>query len=380
MAERKQITFDTFVRGVLSVILAVIILILLNRLKGVLTPFFVAWLIAYLLFPMVKFFQYKCRMKYRILGILSAFLVTGLVLTVGFLLIIPPMVDEGARVKDLLIDYMASDAHINTIPQQLQNIIDKNLNSEQIQSIVTHEKFIDSLQQAIPKIWDVVVQSFSVISSLLSLTMIVIYTLFILLDYEQFTTGWPNLLPERWRGFATRLVADVESGMNKYFRGQAVVAFCVGVLFSIGFLIIGFPMAVALGMFIGLLNMVPYLQLVGFIPTILLAIVKAADTGQNFWVIMLMALMVFAVVQAIQDTILTPKIMGRVMGLNSAIILLSLSIWGSLLGILGMVIALPMTTLLLTYYQRYVIKTKTATPQTSQGAADAERLSDNHQE
>jgi predicted PurR-regulated permease PerM len=73
----------------------------------------------------------------------------------------------------------------------------------------------------------------------------------------------------------------------------------------------------------------------------------------------LLALAVFAVVQAIQDAILTPKIMGHVTGLNSAIILLSLSIWGSLLGILGMIIALPMTTLLISYYQRYVIAEKT---------------------
>ena len=67
----------------------------------------------------------------------------------------------------------------------------------------------------------------------------------------------------------------------------------------------------------------------------------------------------FAVVQMIQDSLLTPKIMGKVTGLNSAIILLSLSIWGSLLGVLGMIIALPMTTLMLTYYQRYIIKKNT---------------------
>jgi predicted PurR-regulated permease PerM len=67
---------------------------------------------------------------------------------------------------------------------------------------------------------------------------------------------------------------------------------------------------------------------------------------------------VFCVVQLIQDTFLTPKIMGKVMGLNAAIILLSLSIWGSLLGILGMIIALPLTTLLISYYQRYVIVEK----------------------
>ena len=204
--------------------------------------------------------------------------------------------------------------------------------------------------------WAVISQSISIVSSVFSLTMVVLYTLFILLDYEEISKGWSQLLPRRYRPFAKRLVADVEEGMNKYFRGQALVALCVGILFSIGFTIIDFPLAVALGMFIGLLNMVPYLQLLGFIPTIILAIVKAADTGQNFWLIMLMALVVFAVVQIIQDTVLVPKIMGHVTGLNSAIILLSLSIWGSLLGILGMIIALPMTTLLINYYQKYIIK------------------------
>ena len=143
--------------------------------------------------------------------------------------------------------------------------------------------------------------------------------------------------------------------MNTYFRGQALVALCVGILFSIGFLIIDFPMAIGLGLFIGALNMVPYLQIIGFLPTILLAILKAADTGQNFWIIIASALAVFAIVQIIQDTIIVPKIMGKITGLNPAIILLSLSVWGSLMGVLGMIIALPLTTLMLSYYQRFII-------------------------
>lgn len=101
--------------------------------------------------------------------------------------------------------------------------------------------------------------------------------------------------------------------------------------------------------------MVPYLQIIGFLPTILLAILKAADTGQNFWIIIASALAVFAVVQIIQDTIIVPKIMGKITGLNPAIILLSLSVWGSLMGVLGMIIALPLTTLMLSYYQRFII-------------------------
>ena len=354
--ERKEITFDRFIRSVCVAAVVIAVLWLLGRLSSVLLPFFVAWLISYLLFPLVKFFQYRCHMKYRILGILATFVVVGAVLTGGFMLIVPPMIDEGLRVKDLLVEYVSNDATMSNIPSRVQEYIHQHFTAEEVKKLVTQEGFLDSLKEAVPKVWDVISQSISVVGSLLSLTMIVLYTLFILLDYEDISKGWASLLPQSVRPFAVQLVNDVEEGMNKYFRGQGVVAFCVGVLFSIGFLIIDFPMAVGLGMFIGLLNMVPYLQTLGFIPTILLAIVKAADTGQSFWLILLMALAVFAIVQTIQDTFLVPKIMGKVTGLNSAIILLSLSIWGSLLGMLGMIIALPMTTLLLTYYQKYVVK------------------------
>jgi predicted PurR-regulated permease PerM len=356
--ERKQITFDTFVRGFLSVLVVVGIVMLLNRLSGVLVPFFLAWLIAYLLFPMVKFFQYRCHLKFRIAAILLSFLVTGLVVGGALLLMIPPMVEEGGRVIQLIIRYVQTNETVSSIPQLVQEYIHDNVDINQLKKLITQDGFINTIKSAIPKVWAIVAQSISILSSVFSLTMVALYTLFILLDYEEITKGWPQLLPRRYRPFAKKVVADVEEGMNKYFRGQGLVALCVGILFSIGFLIIDFPMALGLGMFIGLLNMVPYLQLLGFIPTIILAIVKAADTGQNFWFIMLMTLVVFAVVQMIQDTILVPKIMGHVTGLNSAIILLSLSIWGSLLGILGMIIALPMTTLLINYYQKYFIKQK----------------------
>lgn len=353
--ERKEITFDTFIRGAITVAVIVCIYLLLERLSSVLLPFFLAWLIAYLLFPLVKFFQYRCKMRYRIVAVLCTFLSVILVLSGIGWLVIPPIVEEGMRVTDMLVEYITRDGSMGNIPEQIEVFLKSHLTTEDIKAVVTQDGFVSTIREAMPKVWDIIIQSFGALSGLITVAMVFIYTLFILVDYEKFTQGWPELVPRRFRKFAIKLVADIEEGMNKYFRGQGIVAFLVGVLFSIGFLIIDFPMAIGLGMFIGLLNMVPYLQLIGFIPAILLAIVKAADTGQNFWFIMLMVLIVFAVVQTIQDTILTPKIMGKVMGLNAAIILLSLSIWGSLLGVLGMVIALPMTTLLLTYYHRYVV-------------------------
>ena len=75
-----------------------------------------------------------------------------------------------------------------------------------------------------------------------------------------------------------------------------------------------------------------------------------------------MAFAVFAIVQIISDMIITPKIMGKAMGLNPAILLLSLSVWGAVLGFIGLIIALPLTTLIMAYWQRYVTKEDETTP------------------
>ncbi|MBQ7554678.1 MAG: AI-2E family transporter [Bacteroidaceae bacterium] len=350
----KKITFDSFIRAVMGIIIAIVILMVLNRLSSVLLPFFVAWLIAYLIFPLVKFFQYKCRMKYRVVAIILAILIVTAVGFGIFYLIVPPMISESLRIKDLLVEYIES-APSDGVPALIHEYIVQHLNMEQIKSLFSRQDFLNALREYLPKLWNMVIESVNVVFSFFSLLMILLYTIFILLDYESISEGWVNLVPKRYRPISMKLVEDVKDSMNKYFRGQALVASCVGILFCIGFLIIDFPLAIGLGIFIGFLNMVPYLQIVGFIPTIILSILKAADTGGNFWLILLSALAVFAIVQIIQDSFLTPKIMGKVTGLSPAIILLSLSIWGSLMGMMGMIIALPITSLLIAYYQKYVI-------------------------
>jgi predicted PurR-regulated permease PerM len=152
------------------------------------------------------------------------------------------------------------------------------------------------------------------------------------------------------------LMTDLDRNMNAYFRGQALVAGIVGVLFAIGFQIIGLPMGIGIGLMIGVLNLVPYMQALGIPPCILLALIQASETGRPVWVTLLCLAAVFIIVQTIQDMILVPKIMGDVTGMGPAWILLSLSIWGSLLGVVGMIIALPLTTLLVSYYKRFILK------------------------
>ncbi|MGN0310611.1 MAG: AI-2E family transporter [Bacteroides sp.] len=360
--ERKKITFDSFIRGVIGILLAVGVLWLINRLSGVLLPFFVAWLIAYMIYPLVHFIQYRLRLKSRILSIVVAILLVVGIGTGGFLLIVPPMVEEIGRVNQLLIDYFSRGSYQGNVPELLSEFVRDHLDYSWLSALLTEESSMSALREALPKAWALLSESVNLLFSVFTLFIMLLYVVFILLDYESISQGWVRLLPPKYRTFTVGLLTDIKEGMNRYFRGQAFVAFCVGVLFSIGFLLIDFPLAIGLGMLIGLLNLVPYLQIIGFIPTLLLAILKTADTGGNFWLILGSALMVFVVVQVIQDGFLVPRIMGRITGLNPAIILLSLSIWGSLMGMVGMIIALPLTTLMLSYYQRYIVRKEQNSP------------------
>lgn len=356
----KKITFDSFIRGIISVLIIIGILYLVNYLSSVLLPFFIAWLIAYMAYPMVTFFQYRLKVKNRVASILITMIVLLVLLTLAFVVLVPPIIEEFGKLKGLLATYFIEGSKQAAIPGTMANFIKEHI--YMIQDALNEENISNMVRSLLPKAWSIFTQSVNLVVSIFATFIVLLYTFFILLDYETIATGWVGLVPMKYREMSVRIVNDVKEGMNRYFRGQALVAFLVGILFSIGFLIIDFPLAIGFGLFIGLLNMVPYLQLVALVPTVLLSLLKAADTGTNFWWILVGALLVFCVVQAIQDMVIVPKVMGKITGLNPAIILLSLSIWGALMGIVGMIIALPCTTIILSYYKRYIRKQETEEP------------------
>ena len=375
----NKITFDSFIRFIFGLAVVIGILVLINHLSGVLLPFFIACLVAYLVYPLVKFFQYKLRFKNRVLSIFCALLTLSIIGTVLFYLLIPPMIEEFGKVKDLLYVYFTSGAEVNTtaVPKSLSAFIQENIDVNALNESLNYENISKIIKELTPRFWRLLSGSINVLFSIFASFIILLYIIFILLDYEVISKSWSKLIPAKYRKFTENLLTDVEEGMNKYFRGQALVAFCVGVLFCIGFLIIDFPLAIGLGIFVGILNLVPYLQIVAFAPTILLAMLKAADTGQNFWIIILSAAAVFVVVQIIQDGFIVPKIMGKITGLNPAIILLSLSIWGSLMGFVGLIIALPLTTLIISYYQRFILGHEKITAEEIQPAENQEKEVEN---
>ena len=352
----KEITFDKFIRWAGIVTLVIAVLYITNYLSEVLLPFFIAWFFAYLLYPVVKFIENKLHVKVRAISILLAMGAAIAIVGGVIWLIIPPMIDQFDKLGEVLTRWVHQTTHTNNLTMLIKEWLQDNQTT--IERFLKSKDFSDALKTTMPKVFSVVSQTATVLMSIVASMITLLYMYFILLDYETLTANWVRIFPKKNRPFWSALMKDVERELNNYIRGQGMVALCMGIMFCIGFTIIGFPMAIGLGILIGIMDLVPYLHTFALIPTAFLAMLKAADTGQNFWVVFGLAVLVFCVVQVITDMVVTPKIMGKAMGLNPAILLLSLSIWGALLGFLGLIVALPLTTLLIAYWQRYVTREK----------------------
>lgn len=351
---QEKITFDKFIRWALVAAAILCVFFIVKALSSVLLPFFIAWLLAYLLYPIVKFVQYKLHVPTRALSIIVTLFFVVVVVAGVLYFIIPPMIDQFDKLSDVLSSYVKSKAHTNNLTSYIKRLVIEN--QVAIEQFFKSRDFSDALKTAMPKLFSLLGQTASVVISIVASCITLLYMFFILLDYENLTNNWIKIFPKKNRPFWHVLAQDVERELNNYIRGQGSVALCMGIMFCIGFTIIGFPMAIGMGILIGILDLVPYLHTFALIPTAFLALLKAADTGQNFWVIFGLAVLVFVVVQIITDMVVTPKIMGKAMGLNPAILLLSLSVWGSLLGFIGLIVALPLTTLIIAYWQRYITK------------------------
>ena len=355
---RRPYTFDRVVSILFTVCGLVAVLYLLNILRGVLLPFLVACLIAYMLEPMVKWNQRLTRCRTRFIPVVMTLVEMTAVLTIGCMVFVPYLVEETKQMGEMIHAYATSQIQIPYISQQVHDFIRDNIDFRQVSRLLSREQWMELARQTVSSGWSFLSSSLAFVFGVVSWLIVILYVIFIMLDYERLMLSFRQLVPMRHRRRTYAIATDIKNAMNRYFRAQFIIASLVGVLFAVGFLIIGLPMGVVLGLFIGALNMVPYLQLISLPVTALLCIVCTASTGVDFWVIFWKSMAVYVVVQCIQDLVLTPRIMGKAMGLNPAIILLSLSIWGSLLGFMGMIIALPLTTLVLSYYDQNVVRGK----------------------
>jgi len=369
MQNERPYTLDRLVR--LGMTGAVIwgLVWLLGYLSDVLIPFAAALVLAYMLNPLTNWLENLVKSR------LAAVLLTlGLLTAAGVLavwLVAPLIGGELGRMARLVHDVATNSELAQQAARQLpaslwpaiQDLIQRPEIQELLKSSDTWSLLATVARKLLPSLWGLVAQVGGFIAGLTGLLLVALYLFFLMLDLGEVSRGWREAIPPSQRERIVELVEDFTTALRRYFRAQAGVAAIVGVLFAVGFSVIGLPLGILLGLFMGLLNMVPYLQILGAIPAFLLAVLAALEQGGSIWQMLGLTAGVFAAVQIIQDGFLTPRIVGRTMSLSPAFLLLSLSVWGKLLGFLGLLMAIPFTCLAWAWYQRFVIHAGEEAPQ-----------------
>lgn len=353
---KDPFTFDRVVRGVLFLTVVVVLVMAFRYLSPVLVPFLLAWAFAWLLAPMVDFIDHKMHFPGRMISIITTLVVCTLVVAGVLSVTIPIFVEGFTQLKEGILDFITGRTHVE-LPNWLERYLDDYIGSLELDKLLKQENLVGALKNTMPHVWQVVLSTYNVFVGLASLFFAVLYFIFILKDYGKFSTGWQEYIPESKRAFFVRLTHDVAVGMRGYFRGQGLVALSNMIMFTLGFWLMGLKMWLGMGIFVGCISFIPYVQVVGFIPAAILALLEMAEGGRPFWLVMLLVLLVYGVVQVIQDAVVTPRVMGKIMGLSPALILLSLSVWGFVGGVVGLIVALPLTTILIAYYKEYIIGT-----------------------
>lgn len=356
---------DRIMKLIIGLAIAIFLVILISYLSDVLLPFFVACFVAYILQPLVDLNRKMLREKGRaISSIMTVIEVMAVIVGIAYLFM-PHVIKELDVLNGIIHEVSTGKRPMPKEYVHLINWVETYVRPADIKTQLS-EIHLGSI---ISKGTSLLNESISVILDVLGWALTLIYVLFILIDYPQIVKGFKLIIPHKYRDNAMVVVKDVQNSMDHYFRGQGLVALCAAVFYCIGFSIVGLPLAIPMGILVGILYMIPYFQYVTLIPVSIICAIYSLSGDITFLSLLGRSLLVYVVSQCICDYILTPHIMGKEMGMNAALILLSLSIWGSLLGIIGMIIALPVSSLIMAYYVRYISNPKASEIQSQKDTA-----------
>ena len=213
---RQTITVDKFIRWTLIALAVITVGFIINALSGVLLPFFIAWLLAYLLYPIVKFVQYKLHVPGRALSIIITLVFVTAIFAGIFYFIVPPMINQVDRFMYIVNRYLHETTHSNNIATMVQKWIMEN--RTEIEKFLKSPDFTNAIKTAMPKLFSVIGQTASIVISVIASCITLLYMFFILLDYEILTQNWIKIFPKRARPFWAGLAQDVERELNNYIR------------------------------------------------------------------------------------------------------------------------------------------------------------------
>lgn len=355
---KQEFDTDRIARIVFAILILLFFLWGVKYIWAILVPFIIAWITASLLEPAVVFFQDKLRLRNRGLSVSVLLVLIVGVITGVVALLIPSVVKESKKAWELISFYLSPDLLLSLVPDPYRASVEETLNLDSLMSKVKFEELMGYIRSALEQGWSIFTGTLSMLSNATVFGLFVLYLVFIMIGYEKLNRGVMALVPHSLKPFVGRVGHDINVYVNSYFRGQGLIALICGAILALGFWLMGMPLGITMGLVMGLLNLIPYMQILGVPPIILLCMLQSADTGQSVWVLLIIAFAIMGACQALQDFYLTPTIMGREMGMHPAAILLALSVWGFIWGFWGLIFALPLTMILNDLYVDYVIGDK----------------------
>jgi predicted PurR-regulated permease PerM len=309
---------------------------IISELQVLVFPLSVAGILALILFPVVTFLEHHLRLS-RLAAVITVFLLISAMLLTAIVLIIPIAANQGREFASS-IPAMAEQGYatlMNRFPTAMPVLFD-------VISRIEPEAVMPDPQEAADR-------TKAYISLLVGMGFVPLYLFFALLSGYRIRDHAKNLL----------FVFDLETQdevlylgqvfvgyVTAFFRGQLIVALSMGVIMAIGFTLIGLNGAIFFGLALGLLSIVPYLGMVIGLLTVIPVSFIQPDGGVQ---LALLVLGVIIVTQVIESVLLTPKIMADQSGLHPVLVVISILFWGTVLGgIVGMIMAVPLTAFLLT--------------------------------
>jgi predicted PurR-regulated permease PerM len=381
---------------------------ILQVLSPVLWPIAVASVLAYLLDPVVDFIEARGASRTR--AVVYVFCIALVLLAGFFSSIVPQAVRQGRELAARLPTYTSSvevkmENWINNPPPLLRNILRRlvprmhpeapvetpgtatpdtlsetnvvpappnaspgttnaapaanpSLNSEGLQTATgLAAKFLPGFGSWLFGQVGRVASWFGVLAGL---ALIPVYTFYFLLEKRAISEQWTKYLPVRDSAFKAELVFVLNSINNyliAFFRGQVLVAICDGILYGVGFLLVGLPYAIFIGVAAIVLTIIPFIgAIIVCTSALVIALVQFGD-----WLHPLLVLGVFAFVQLLEGLVISPRIMGGRVGLHPVTIIVAVMVGTTLLGgLLGGILAIPLTAALRVLMFRYVWRNRTA--------------------
>jgi predicted PurR-regulated permease PerM len=344
----------TWVRIVLGIAIVALLVYVLRALGGALTPFGIAFALAYFLNPVVNgmeaFFArrgVKRSPRALAVGILTGIVLVAIVAAVLF--VVPVVYGQIADAARKAPQYFA------TLRARIQPLYDRLNLAHPTETAEARDRLLEALKTHIPEIVGpmagIAAIAFSsvlgFVLTVLNLVVVPVFAVYLLFDMNHIVAGIKDLVPHRLRPYVYSRAAEVDSLLSAFVRGQITVALILGTFYAIALTLCGVPMGLVVGFAVGLLNLIPFMSFVLGLPIVL--VLSWVDDGDLTKLLVVAAVFTFG--QFVEGNFISPRIVGESVGLHAVVMMLAVLAGGTLLGFLGMLIAVPTTAVLSVFWK-----------------------------